>query len=58
MVRIIEEKTGTKTTAVLVYMGHGSIEPKAIAEAIKKRVTIISREGVKLIAKKLGIPKI
>ncbi len=55
---IIREKTHTKTKAILIYMGHGNIKPRAIAEALKNGVIIVSREGIKLIAKKLGIPKV
>jgi len=56
--RTIKNRAGVETTAVLIYMGYGSVKPKAIAEALKNHVTIVSREGVRLIAKKLGVPKL
>jgi len=53
----------SKRTIILLYIkrqkiiqtGQGEIEPKAISEATRTGTTIITRQGVKLIAKKLDI---
>ncbi len=41
---------------ILVQLGDGQIEPKAISEAIKTKTILISKEAVKMLAKKINYP--
>ena len=42
---------------ILIQLGHGEIELSAVAEAVKGGVIIITREGIKLLAKKVHMPQ-
>ncbi|MGQ4891618.1 MAG: AAA family ATPase [Candidatus Njordarchaeia archaeon] len=52
----IANKLGIKNK-ILVQLGRGEIELKAIGEAVKTGTIIITREGVKLLAKKIEYPQ-
>ena len=43
--------------AVLIQTGIGDIEIGAATEAVRLGIVIITREGTKLLAKKIGMPK-
>ena len=43
--------------AILIQIGIGGIEISAVAEAVRHGIVIITREGTKLLAKKIGMPK-
>lgn len=43
---------------ILVYYGEGTIEGPAIAQAVKENIVIITKHGIKKLAKNIGIPTI
>ncbi len=53
---ITKIKTKQETEWILVYMGEGNIKPRTITEAIKNNIKIITKEGIKKLAKKLDFP--
>jgi len=46
-----------ETKGILIQLGTGEITPPAITQATKNEIVIITREGIRLLAKKLNYPK-
>ena len=55
MVKKLKEKR-PKVKGILIQLGIGGITLPTVTQAMKNEITIIAREGIKLIAKKLGHP--
>lgn len=53
----VAEKNSIKNK-ILMQVGQGEIEPKAVSEAIRTGIIIVTRQGVKLMAKKINYPSI
>lgn len=53
---LLAAKTRKIARAILVYMGVGTIELSAVAQAMRRGVIIMTREAVRLLAKKLDFP--
>ena len=47
-----------KISAIIAYMGLGEIQPSAITQAAKRNIIIMTKEAIKLLAKKLDLPTI
>ncbi|MGQ4891472.1 MAG: ATP-binding protein [Candidatus Njordarchaeia archaeon] len=52
------EKEKRKITPILIHLGEGEIEPKTAIEAKNNNITIITKEGIKKLAKKTNFPPI
>ncbi len=51
-------KKGLNVKGILIQVGYGEILPTAVVEAVKNNIIIITREGIRLLAKKLDFPPI
>jgi len=49
--------TKKRKQGILIQLGTGEVTPPAVAEAIKNNTIIITREGIRLIAKKTNFPE-
>ena len=58
LVKVIKQyKTHKNKKGIIIQLGTGEILPTAIVEATKNNITIITREGIRLIAKKINFPE-
>lgn len=52
----IAEKTGKETRGMIILMGLGKVKLTVIRESIIRNIPIVTSEGVKILAKKVGMP--
>ena len=52
----IKHKLNVAIKPIIVYYSEGKIEPTAIASAVRKGITIVTKGGIRKIAKQIGLP--